>query len=203
MSYDLVENLLWRDLAIFLFFGAVLGGAVGLLLIFRPQLFWRINRVANKWLTLRVAERPFDRYISVERWFYRLHRPFGLFFAIGAVYVMGFFATAYDKKATMQALVQFAPAVVLDFLLDALVILLLVGAALALLVGLLLWLRPNQLRRMDEVANRWLSSRRATRVFDVPHNQIDRYVAHHARMSGWVMLAGSGYLFVAILMILG
>jgi hypothetical protein len=203
MSYDLVENLLWHDLAIFLFLGAVLGGVIGLLLIFRPQLFWRINRVANSWITLRVAERPLDRYISVERWFYRLHRPFGLFFAIGAVYVMGFFATAYDKTAAMHALVPYAPAVVLDFLLDALVIVLLVGAALALFVGLLLWLRPNQLRRIDEVANRWLSSRRATKVLDVPHNQVDRYVAHHARVSGWVMLAGSGYLFVAILMILG
>ena len=203
MSYDLVENLLWRDLAIFLFMGAVLGGAVGLLLIFKPQLFWRINRVANKWLTLRVAERPLDRYISVERWFYRLHRPFGLFFTIGAVYVMGFFATAYDKAAAMHALVPYAPAVLVDYLLDALVILLLVGAALALFGGLLLWLRPNQMRNIDAVANRWLSSRRATKVFDVPHNQVDRYVAHHARVSGWVMLAGSGYLFVAILMILG
>lgn len=203
MSYDLVENLLWRDLAIFLFFGAVLGGGVGLLLIFKPQLFWRINRVANKWLTMRVAERPLDRYISVERWFYRLHRPFGLFFATGAVYVMGFFAMAYDKAATMNALAPYAPAVLLDFLLDALVILLLIGAVLALVGGLLLWLRPNRLRLIDAVANRWLSSRRATRVFDVPHNQVDRYVAHHARVSGWVMLAGSGYLFVAILMILG
>ncbi|MDD2700605.1 MAG: hypothetical protein PHH36_05140 [Sideroxydans sp.] len=203
MSYDLIENLLWRDLAIFLFLGAVLGGAVGLLLIFRPQLFWAINRVANRWLTLRVAERPLDRYISVEHWFYRLHRPFGLFFTIGAAYVMVFFAMAYDKAAAMQALTPYVPAVLMDFMLDALVILLLIGAALALFVGLMLWLRPNQLRSIDAVANRWLSSRRATKVFDVPHNQIDRYVAHHARVSGWVMLAGSGYLFVSILLILG
>ena len=201
--YNFVEYLLWRDLAIFLFLGAVLGGAVGLLLIFKPQLFWRINRVANRWLTLRVAERPLDRYISVEHWFYRLHRPFGLFFVIGAVYVMLFFATEFSKAAAMSALVTYAPAVLVDALLDALVILLLIGAALALVVGLLLWLRPNQLRSIDAVANRWLSSRRATKVLDVPHNQVDRYVAHHARVSGWVMLTGSGYLFVAILLILG
>jgi hypothetical protein len=46
-----VYIFLWRDLAIFLLFGALLGVLLGLLLIFKPQFLERLNRVANRWIS--------------------------------------------------------------------------------------------------------------------------------------------------------
>ena len=80
----------------------------------------------------------------------------------------------------------------------ALVVGILVGAAVALIAGLFLWLRPSLLRGMEEVANQWVSSLRATKVLDVPHGQVDIFIARHAQRAGWLLLLGSIYLFFAL-----
>jgi hypothetical protein len=51
------------------------------------------------------------------------------------------------------------------------------------------------LRDIEADANKWVSSRRATKVLDVQHDQVDRYVARHARQVGWLLLLCSIYLF--------
>jgi hypothetical protein len=71
----------------------------------------------------------------------------------------------------------------------------LVAGAVALIVGLFFWLRPSLLRGMEDEANQWVSSRRATKVLDEPHIQVDRFVARHAQRVGWLLLLGSIYLF--------
>jgi hypothetical protein len=73
-----------------------------------------------------------------------------------------------------------------------------VGGTVALIVGLFLWLRPSLLRGMEEQANVWVSMRRASKVLDVPHDQVDRYVARHAQRVGWLLLLASIYLFVVM-----
>src|SRR5450759_5169608 len=82
-----VYILLWRDLAIFLLFGALLGVLLGLLLIFKPQYMERINRVANRWFSTRHISRWLDRSVSIESWFYRHHRAGGIVIVLGGLYL--------------------------------------------------------------------------------------------------------------------
>lgn len=193
-----VNVILWRDLAIFLFFGALLGVLLGLLLIFKPQIVERISRVANRWISSRHISLWLDRSISIEHWFYHHHRAVGIAVVLGASYIFIYFSMLFDKVYTLHHLKGVFPAQMLDGLLNAMVLGSMVGGAAALIAGLFLWLRPSLLRGMEEGANQWVSSRRATKVLDMPHSEVDRFVARHAQRVGWLLLLGSIYLFFAL-----
>ena len=198
MTSDPTDIFLWQSLAIFLLIAALLGILLGLLLTFKPDLMERINRVANRWISMRQIDRLLDRVISLEQWFYQYHRPLGILVILGAVYILVYFGVLFDKAIALQRLNGYVPSGLLDGLLDALVLTSLIGAVAALFVGLLLWLRPSLLRGFEEEANQWISSRRATKVLDVPHDQVNRFVARHARQIGYLLLLGSLYLFFAM-----
>lgn len=196
------EVLLWRSLALFLLVVALAGVALALLLIFRPHFLERVNRVANRWISTRHLNQMLDRSISVERWFYRHHQPAGMAVVAGAAYLFVYFGMLFDKPDALHYMTGRVPLAMLGGLLDALVLGALTGAAAALMVGLFLWLRPSLLHGMEDEANQWVSSRRATRLLDVPHDQVDRFVARHARATGWLLLVGSIYLFFAMFRLL-
>jgi hypothetical protein len=198
MLTEPVKTLLWHDLAIFLLLGALLGILLGLLLVFKPRIVERLNLVANRWVSTRHINQWLDRSISIEHWFYHHPRTTGMVIVAGATYILIYFGMLFDKAYTLQRLNGKLPAQLLDGLLDALVLGSLVGGAVALIVGLFLWLRPSLLRGMEEDANLWVSSRRATKVLDVPHGQVDRFVARHAQRVGWLLLLASIYLFFAM-----
>lgn len=202
MTANPADIFLWRALAIFLLIGAVLGVALALLLIFKPHLLGSVNRVANRWISTRHIGQALDRSISIERWFYQHHRVTGIAVVLGAIYMFVYFGILFDKASMLQRLgSQFSPGL-LDGLLDALVLSALTGAAVALMVGLFLWLRPSLLRGIEAGANQWVSIGQAAEMLDVPHNQVDRFVERHAQRVGWLLLLGSIYLFFVLFRLL-
>lgn len=202
MRTSLTGVFLWQALAIFLFIGALLGILLGLLLIFKPHLLERINRIANRWVTARRATKWLDRSISIERWFYQYHGAAGIAIVLGAVYIFIYFGFMFDKPYALQHLGGTVPPRLLEGLLDALVLSLLTGGAAALMVGLSLWLRPSLLRGMEAESNQWVTFRQATKAIDVPHDDVDHFVARHARQVGWLLSLGSVYLLFAMFRLL-
>jgi len=193
-----IDIFLWRALAIFLLIGAIMGVAVSLLLIFKPHLLARTSQMANRWVSTRRMDQMLNRSIGIEQWFYQHHRLLGILITFGACYILVHFGLLFDKPATLQSLSGYAPSWLLDILLDALVLASLIGAVVALFVGLFLWLRPSLLRGIDESANQWISTDRAVRVLEVPHDQVERFVAGHFKRVGWLLLVASGYLFFVL-----
>jgi len=202
MTTNFADIYLWRTLAIFMMLGALLGVALALLLIFKPDLLARVNRVANRWISTRRIGQVLDRSISIEHWFYQHHRATGMVVVLGAIYIFIYFGILFDKTATRLSLSSHVSPTLLDGLLDALVLSALVSAAIALMVGLFLWLRPSLLRGIEQDANQWVSTSRAAQMLDVPHGQVDRFIERHAQRAGWLLLLGSIYLFFAVLRLL-
>lgn len=190
--------MLWEDLALFLLFAAMLGIVLGLLLVFKPHMVERLNRVGNRWISTRHINRWLDRSISIEHWLYQRHRATGIVIVVGASYILVYFGMRFDRAYELQRLGWQLPPLLQESLLDALVLGSLVGGAFALIAGLFLWFRPSLLRDAEEHANRWVSSRRATKVLDVPHGMVDDFVVRHAQQVGWLLLLVSIYLFVAM-----
>ena len=202
MTANTVNIILWQSIAILSIIGASMGIAASLLLIFKPPLMERVNRVANRWISTRHLNQLLDRSISIEHWLYQRHRPLGILIISGACYILVYFGLLFDKAIALQRLSAYVPVWLLDMLLDMLVLASLSGAAIALLVGLFLWLRPSLLRGIEESANEWMSSRRATRMLEIPHDQVERFVAAHAQRVGWLLLLGSLYLLFAVVRLL-
>ena len=138
------------------------------------------------------------RSIGIEQWFYQHHRLLGILITFGACYIIVYFGLLFDKHTTLQSLTGYAPNWQRDILLDALVLVALTGAVVALFVGLFLWLRPSLLRGIEASANQWISSDRAVRVLEVPHDQVERFVARHFQRIGWLLLVASVYLFFVL-----
>jgi hypothetical protein len=199
MQNPSVADLLWRSLALFLLIGALMGTAMALLLLFRPQLLQRVNRAANHWVSLRSISQLMDRSIRTERWFYRHHLVLGPFVVVGAGYMLLYFGWQLDRAATLRLLDGYiANPQLASMLLQVLVLFALIGAVLALLIGMVYWIRPSLLRGLETQANQWVSSRQATKVMDVTHDQVNLFVEHHAQRVGWLLLAASIYLFVVM-----
>lgn len=199
MQNPVVVDLLWRSLAIFLLIGALMGVAAALLLIFKPQLLQSVNRVANHWVSTRHISQLMDRSIRTERWFYRHHLVMGPLVVFGAAYMLLYFGWLLDRAAALRALAGYiANPPLASALLQALLLFALIGAVLALLIGAVYWVRPSLLRGLETQSNQWVSSRKATKVMDVTHDQVDRFVAQHAQGVGWLLLAGSVYLLVVM-----
>lgn len=199
MQLNQIDVFLWQGLAIFLLFCTPLGVAVSLLLIVKPRIVERLSSVANYWISARHLSRFLDRSISAEHWFYRHHRAFGGVVMLGSFYVFVYFGILFDKAYALQHLNWKIPASLIDGLLDALVLSSLTGAVVAFMVGLFLWLRPSLLRGIEAEANQWVSSRQAIKMIEIPRDQVENFVAHHAQRIGWLLLLGSIYLlfFVA------
>lgn len=195
MQTHLIEMQLWRYLATFLLICSPLGVAVSLLLIFKPQTLERINHFSNRWMTSRHLSELLDRGISIEHWFYRHHSVFGVAVMLGSLYVFIYFGFLFDKVYALQNLNWHIPRRMISALLDSLVLASLTGAVTAFIVGLFLCLRPSMLRDIEVDANKWVSSRQAIKIMDVPRDQVDRFVTHHARRFGFLLLLGSIYLF--------
>lgn len=199
-QFNHIDIILWHTLAIVLLMGALMGMAVSLLLIFKPHLIERVNRVANRWVSMRHISRWMDRSIRIERWCYRHHRPLGLLLTLGGAYILVYFGLRFDKTTALHSFSSLVQnKLLMDALLQALVLLELIGGVFALLVGLVIWLRPSLLRGMEKESNQWLSLRRATKVLDVQHDQVDLFVERHAQRVGWLLLVGNIYLFVAMI----
>jgi hypothetical protein len=193
-------DFLWRALAIFLLIGALAGIALSMLLIFKPHVIERVNRVANHWVSMRRISQVMDRSIRMERWFYRHHRVLGFLVIVGAGYMLFYFGWLLDKAAALHALgiylnnPSWAAA-----LLPALLLVARLSGALALLVGIIYWIRPSLLKGFETGSNQWLSFRRATKVLDIQRGEIDQLVERHAQRVGWLLLLGSIALFVVML----
>ncbi len=191
-SFDIY---LWHALSIFLLLGSLLGILLGLVLIFKPQHVEQLNRIANHWISTRGISRILDRSISIERWFYRHHRMAGIFTMLGAAYIFIDFTFWLDKAATLQRYARMLPLNMLRGLLDAVVTFALIASVASFIAGLLIFLRPSLLKGLEQISNQWVSMRRATKVFDVPRDQVDIFVVKYARRAGWTLLLGSIYLF--------
>lgn len=199
MQHPIVADLLWRSLAIFLLIGALMGVATALLLIFKPQWLQRVNRVANHWVSLRHISQLMDRSFRTERWFYRHHLVMGPLVVFGAAYMLLYFGWLLDRAAALRALKTYvANPHVASILMQALLLFALIGAVVALLIGAIYWVRPSLLRGLETRSNQWVSSRKATKVIDVTHEQVDLFVAQHAQGAGWLLLAGSLYLLAVM-----
>ena len=192
------DMILWRTLLIFLLSGGLLGVAVSLLLIFKPHLLPPVNQVANQWVSTSKVGHWLDQSISMEQWFYRHHRPFGIFLSLAGGYILIYFGLLLNKTAVLQSLAPHTSQSLASGSLDAFQIAAMIGSILSLTVGLLLWLRPHVLRGIDHVANRWVSSRSAADIMDIPHSQGENFVSRHARPVGVLLLLGNLYMLFVL-----
>lgn len=194
----LATEIALRALLLFLMLGSIAGLLTGAVLIIRPDWMLWLGKYTNRWVSTRQVERKLERMVKLDRWFYRHHHASGLLTLVGALWIIGFFTTAFDKRRYLSALSRNAaiPPALMDGLLDTLVLGSLTGAVFALIIGLFLLLRPSLLRGFEQGANQWISLRRVLKPLEASHSGVDEYALRYFRLAGLLLLLGSLYTLV-------
>lgn len=195
----MVTQALWFELLTFLFFwGGVAAFLVGLITLIAPSLVLRAGGVLNRWISTEQVFRDLDAPRPTERFFYRHHRIFGILLMLGAIFVAYSFGFALDISRLEGKFMLFGSRNIADWLLESLVMLNLVFAALALLLGLTVFFRPSVLKDIEARTNRWFVMDDSLKRLDVELRVPDQLFARHPRILGLLIMAGSAYVIFSL-----
>lgn len=201
MSTIFTDAILMHSLILFLMLGSVAGLFAGAALLFRPDWLQRVSKHANRWFSTRQMVRPLARAIDMDNWFYRYNRLSGTLLIAAAFYIVYYFTAVFDKYSALRNVFNAAnihPEIMAG-LIDALVLICMMGAVFAGIIGLFFIFRPSMLREFELQANCKTSLRRRLKPLEIQRDALDQYVLRHMRLVGILMLLGSIYTLVVLL----
>jgi hypothetical protein len=183
-----MESVVLDFVVKFFFVFGLIGMLVGLGLVFFSDRMQRLFGTTNHSVSLRQPtkwlEIPRELGGSVQR--YRL--GFGAVFIVAGLFGL----LARPDLARLKSVFRFNDVAAIGA--DALGWLLLIGNALAVAVGLMLILSPRALARMENIANRWISTRQLSQPMHEQHFTLDQLVMGSPRASGAMISVGALYI---------
>lgn len=192
-------DLLLDSLHAFFLGGACFALLIGLLLITRPSIALNINRIMSREYSLRRAMKPIEvAHYTLEPYFYRYHRAIGLTLIFFSTYILYTMLFNYPINTIARSLGGDTNLQARLWLLESLQAFLILTSSLIILLGYLVYTRPSQLKRVETIANRWLSSRQAQRILDINHHGPTRSVQHHPRLWGVLILLGALFILYTL-----
>ncbi|MFP4611416.1 MAG: hypothetical protein ACLFQT_10380 [Thiohalophilus sp.] len=178
----------------------VLVAFYGLLLLIKPDTGLRLNQSLSRRLsTPRFSLFFLDKQFHVERYFYHHAKLYGLLLVIGAGYLLYRLFFDFPLEGYASVLPGILPIDVWAWLLDALQIFLVVMAIFTLYIGLVVLIRPSNIKNLERHANRWISTgqKLAGMAGDAP--ALDSVAQRAPRLfGGLVFLAAVAVLFMLI-----
>ena len=197
MSQPIVDQLVVMFIVRFFFVFGIVGFAVGVGLILSPVGMQRISGILNHWVSMRHSTRwlaiPRDTGRAVQR--FRL--SIGAFFILGAGFSTFILITQIDADRVVAALHVEAPYFFAVWIMESVRWLLIVGGMIAILIGIMLIVFPDALRKIEVRANHWYSSRGQSRSGDAMHMGLDSWIEGHPQVTGWVISAAALVVVVA------
>jgi hypothetical protein len=196
------NSLLLHALLLLLVVGSIVGLLVGVAMVLWPTWLMRVNRRANQWIPTRQFDRLLEQDIKVDPWFYRHHRISGSVLLAGAIFLLYFAIVRVNKAGILGGLTNaytISP-VISAVLLDAVVLSMVLGASFAAIISLFLLVRPSMMRGFEQSANQWLSLRRVLKPLEISRSGIDEYVFQNIQIAGILLLFGSLYTLVGVIL---
>jgi hypothetical protein len=183
-----------RYLIYFLIAGNVVAFVIGAMLLLAPQRLSGWVGIGARWLSFRRATRPLEIKRDADRVLMQHPRTLGAVLTISGAVI---FVRATMFMAHIGAvdggrmLAQFfggglSPAV-WEVFWSSLLLLVLFGAVLAVVIGLLALFNTEWLQRVSDLGNRWVSTRNAMRPLERTYRPIDRLINGAPRIWGAVI----------------
>jgi len=189
----------WQALLTCLAAGLVFSALVGLALLVRPGAMMRVHRRWSRWVDTSASFARLDRMLwNLEPRIYRHHRIVGAALVVAAAYVLWQWAFAYDRAETLRLLAPRLQAQSLDWLVAGLEWCVVVIHAAAVVLGVVIFVRPSLLKGLERTANRWHEPGALVNLLDRQNLAADRLLELHPRLLGLVVLCASAFSLVAL-----
>lgn len=194
---DIINEILWRSLVIFLWMGGAVAIAVGLAFLFAPAKVERINRFFARWVDTSRIEAELDRPHWTERFVYRHHRLAGTLLVAGSFFVLyKFLVHPAQKKISMGAAID------LLGLWEAMVALFVICGVLGAAIGMIMLGKPSLLREIEAASNKWISTDKVTQAFNQMHFFFDEGIFSYRKPVGVFLILAGSYIFFRLGMVL-
>lgn len=167
-------------------------------LIVAPDRMQRTMRASNERYSLRKALKPVEIPRDADRLVYRHHRFVGFSLVLASSFFLFTYLTDNPQVEFAKWLAVAIGTTALSETLYGLGGFLAVGNFVALILGIVLVVRPSALKPVESVANRWFSTRRASRPLDREYGQVDTLVWQSPRIAGGILLLAALFVLVNI-----
>lgn len=193
-------------LIVLLIFGNVFALGIGVLMLTAPQQLNALFKFSNRWISTRKMTKPLAKPRSSDRVMLHYPRVLGvillasaaLILIKGAIFVTGMSAADGGRLLSLVFGEENISTSLWENLWVGLVAFIVLGAVMAVVVGLMSLFKIGKLKQWAESINLSVSARRATKPLDVPHYHLDKMVAARPRVWGGVITVLS--LFSAVVL---
>jgi len=197
-AIDLLVSVLGQALYILLLLGVALGLLVGILLLIDSQRVLRWNAYLNRWISTGESLRVLDQPHDLNRIVYRGHRILGLVVLAAALYALDVLVFNIQTRPLVHIFRDLANPATLQLFAESVRWFLVAGNVLAILVGMILVLRPSLLKGVEGWTDRRYSPRLSSPNLDEPRYQPDEFVRAHLRLAGIVAAGGSLFALLSL-----
>lgn len=197
-AIDFLVGIVGQTLLIVIVLGAIVGLAVGVLLLIDTARVLRWNERMSRWISTREAAQRFDRPRDIKRFVYRAHRVIGVLVVAGALYTLDILTFGFQSGALVRAFRDLGNQGVLGMVVDTGRVFLIVGNLAALAAGVVLCLRPSLLKGLELWADRTYAAREHSAALDQMRFQPDMWVSQNPRLAGFLVFAGSAFILFSL-----
>lgn len=200
-SYTILVPLL-KDFAFYTGLGLfLLSLVIGFTLILRPDTIIQLNKQVGKKFSLRRFTRFVEVPNNIDRVLYRNHKIIGITVSLISAYVLYYFLLVYDSLAIAQYLKASANPLLLEILMSTLRLFMLICSAVILMLGITIFIRPSLIKIVEVWANRWISTRQATRSLSLDRDQINQLAYKYPRLVGLIIVLLSIYAGILLFLV--
>lgn len=171
---------------LFILTGTLIALIFGLGLIFAPGTTLKLNHKINSRISLREKTKKIETPIKSEPFFYAHSNISGLLLIAGALFVLYTLAT-FNVYSIIPYLPKSISPPAWEWLLHAGQIFFAITCVFILIFGLIVLIRPSQLKNFEQAANRWISTRQRLQSMSKDINHANKLVETYPRAFGSVV----------------
>ena len=184
-------------LILFLIFGNLFAFFIGVLMIAAPQRLGDLFKISNRWISTRRMTKPLAKPRQADRAMLRYPRVLGaimlasaaLILIKGMIFISGVSAAEGGRLLARLYSGVGLSAGTWEFIWFTLITVILLGAILAIVVGLMFFFRLGKLKHWADSLNRWVPPRQRPKPLDMPHYHLDKMISAKPQLWGGVITA--------------
>jgi hypothetical protein len=167
--------------------------AVGLWMILLPQQFLKIGTVLSKWVSTEGYFNSLDKPRYQEPAIYKHHRIIGGLIVLGGVYTLVMFLRV-DLDTLEAGLSSLGNTFWMDWIYMAVYYLLISGNLIAIVIGIIVFIRPSLLKHIEAKMNKWIVSGEGLKRLDERHEVPANVLPGKPRLFGLIVVLGGLYI---------
>ena len=186
------ELYIWLSNA--LFSVGILLFPVGIGFCVFPATMFRLASKVNRWISTDLFFSKINKPRYKESYFYRHHRFFGLFiiiFSLGSLY---FLTIHVGIEFVLQIIDRLTKTAFEKWMFLAMYYVLLGSIILAVIFGIIMFVRPSALKKFEEWSNHWVDTDGPLDFLNKQKDLPDRLLPGNPRIFGFFVIIGAVYI---------